>query len=79
MTTTGGRSTTDAQSGYTDAPIRRVTAGNGIEYAYHDLGASEVPLPASQPVRRRRRRLPRGSHLIPTRAAGQALIAPGNS
>ena len=44
MTTTGGQSTTDAQAGYADAPIRRVTAGNGIEYAYHDLGASEVPL-----------------------------------
>jgi pimeloyl-ACP methyl ester carboxylesterase len=44
MTTTGGQSTTDAQAGYADASIRRVTAGNGIEYAYHDLGASEVPL-----------------------------------
>jgi pimeloyl-ACP methyl ester carboxylesterase len=44
MTTTGGQPTSDAQAGYADAPIRRVTAGNGIEYAYHDLGASEVPL-----------------------------------
>ena len=26
------------------APNRRVAAGNGIEYAYRDLGASEVPL-----------------------------------
>jgi pimeloyl-ACP methyl ester carboxylesterase len=44
MTTTGGQSTTDARAGYADASIRRVTAENGIEYAYHDLGASEVPL-----------------------------------
>ena len=44
MTTTGGQSTTDAQAGYADDPIGRVAAGNGIEYAYHDLGAGEVPL-----------------------------------
>jgi len=44
MTTTGDQPTTDAQSGYTDASIRRVTAEDGIEYAYHDLGAGEVPL-----------------------------------
>jgi pimeloyl-ACP methyl ester carboxylesterase len=44
MTTTGGQPTTDAQSGYADATIRRVTAEDGIEYAYHDLGAGEVPL-----------------------------------
>src|SRR4029077_3336225 len=44
MTTTGDQPTTDAQSGYTDASIRRVAAEDGIEYAYHDLGAGEVPL-----------------------------------
>jgi pimeloyl-ACP methyl ester carboxylesterase len=30
--------------GYADASMRRVTAGNGIEYAYRDLGESDVPL-----------------------------------
>ena len=44
MTTTGDQPTSDAQSGYADASIRRVTAEDGIEYAYHDLGAGEVPL-----------------------------------
>jgi pimeloyl-ACP methyl ester carboxylesterase len=44
MTTTGGQSTADAHGGYADDPIGRVTAGNGIEYAYHDLGGSDVPL-----------------------------------
>jgi pimeloyl-ACP methyl ester carboxylesterase len=29
---------------YADAPIRRVTAENAIEYAYRDLGEGEVPL-----------------------------------
>ena len=29
---------------YTDASTQRITAGNGIEYAYRDLGESEVPL-----------------------------------
>jgi pimeloyl-ACP methyl ester carboxylesterase len=44
MTTTGEEPATDAQGRYADASIRRVTAENGIEYAYHDLGAGEVPL-----------------------------------
>jgi pimeloyl-ACP methyl ester carboxylesterase len=44
MTTTGEQPTAGAQGRYADAPIRRVTAGNGVEYAYHDLGAGEVPL-----------------------------------
>ena len=44
MTTADEQPTTDAHAGYADAPIRRVTAENGIEYAYHDLGAGEVPL-----------------------------------
>ena len=30
--------------GYVDVSTQRVTAGNGIEYAYRDLGESEVPL-----------------------------------
>ena len=29
---------------YADPSTRRVGAGNGIEYAYRDLGASDVPL-----------------------------------
>jgi len=33
-----------ATSGYTDAAMQRVMAGNGIEYAYRDLGESDVPL-----------------------------------
>src|SRR5438876_10515732 len=30
--------------GYTDASIERVTAGNAFEYAYRDVGESDVPL-----------------------------------
>jgi pimeloyl-ACP methyl ester carboxylesterase len=33
-----------ARVGYADVPTQRVTAGNGVEYAYRDLGASDVPL-----------------------------------
>lgn len=44
MTTTGEQPAPDAQARYADASIRRVTAENGIEYAYHDLGTGEVPL-----------------------------------
>ena len=29
---------------YTDASTQRITAGNGIDYAYRDLGESDVPL-----------------------------------
>jgi pimeloyl-ACP methyl ester carboxylesterase len=36
--------TTDPQTRYADASIKQVAAGNGIEYAYRDLGESEVPL-----------------------------------
>src|SRR6185295_2907795 len=43
MTATDGQ-TTGAQGGYADAPIQRIAAGNGIEYAYRDLGAGDVPL-----------------------------------
>ena len=42
MTTTSEQPVT--RTGYVDASTQRVTAGNGIEYAYRDLGESEVPL-----------------------------------
>jgi len=42
MTTTSEQPVT--QTGYVDASTQRVTAGNGIEYAYRDLGESDVPL-----------------------------------
>ena len=42
MTTTSEEATTE--TGYTGASTERVTAANGIEYAYRDLGKSEVPL-----------------------------------
>jgi pimeloyl-ACP methyl ester carboxylesterase len=44
METTHEQTTTDRQTGYADAPIKRVTAENAIEYAYRDLGAGDVPL-----------------------------------
>jgi pimeloyl-ACP methyl ester carboxylesterase len=43
MTATNGQ-TPGAHAGYADAQIQRVTAENGIEYAYRELGAGEVPL-----------------------------------
>jgi pimeloyl-ACP methyl ester carboxylesterase len=43
MTATDGQAT-GAQASYLDAQIQRITAGNGIEYAYRDLGAGKVPL-----------------------------------
>src|SRR6478736_4829042 len=42
MTTTSEQPTT--ATGYVDASTERATAGNGIEYAYRDLGQGEVPL-----------------------------------
>jgi pimeloyl-ACP methyl ester carboxylesterase len=36
--------TVEASLTYTDLPAQRVVAGNAIEYAYRDLGHSEVPL-----------------------------------
>src|SRR5262245_2129045 len=36
--------TETAPVGYDEASIERVTADNGIEYAYRDLGAGDVPL-----------------------------------
>ncbi len=44
MATTDEQTTTGLQTGYADAPIKRVTAENAIEYAYRDLGAGDVPL-----------------------------------
>jgi len=44
MATADGQTTTDQQSGYADASIKRVTAENVIDYAYRDLGEGEVPL-----------------------------------
>jgi pimeloyl-ACP methyl ester carboxylesterase len=44
MATTDEQTTTDQQTGYADASIKRVTAENAIEYAYRDLGAGDVPL-----------------------------------
>jgi pimeloyl-ACP methyl ester carboxylesterase len=41
MTTTDGPS---AQAGYVDAQIQRITAENGIEYAYRDVGTGDPPL-----------------------------------
>jgi pimeloyl-ACP methyl ester carboxylesterase len=35
---------TDALTPFTDTPTRHVAAGGGVEYAYRDLGGSEVPL-----------------------------------
>jgi pimeloyl-ACP methyl ester carboxylesterase len=34
----------DTPAGYADVTTRRVAAGNGIEYAYRDLGRGDVPL-----------------------------------
>jgi pimeloyl-ACP methyl ester carboxylesterase len=34
----------DNPRGYADVSTRRVTAGNAIDYAYRDVGASDVPL-----------------------------------
>jgi pimeloyl-ACP methyl ester carboxylesterase len=44
MATTGEQTTTDPQTGYADASIKRVTGENAIEYAYRDLGGGDVPL-----------------------------------
>ena len=43
--------TADTTTGYADALIKRITAANGIEYAYHEVGAGEVPLVALQHFR----------------------------
>jgi pimeloyl-ACP methyl ester carboxylesterase len=44
MAATDQQTTTDSQTGYADASVKRVAAENAIEYAYRDLGAGDVPL-----------------------------------
>jgi pimeloyl-ACP methyl ester carboxylesterase len=44
MTTTDAKVATDTPVLYAAASTQRVTAENGIEYAYRDLGESDVPL-----------------------------------
>jgi pimeloyl-ACP methyl ester carboxylesterase len=44
MATTDNETTSDPSIVYADASIKRVTAENGIDYAYRDLGESDVPL-----------------------------------
>src|SRR2546423_10155295 len=44
MASTHEQAGTDAPTTYTDASTQRVTAENGIEYAYRDVGDGEVPL-----------------------------------
>ena len=44
MTATEEQTKADAHAGYADASILRVTAENGIEYAYRDVGAGDPPL-----------------------------------
>jgi len=44
MASTHERPSTDTPTTYTDASTQRVTAENGIEYAYRDVGEGDVPL-----------------------------------
>ncbi len=44
MATTEEQMRPETRTGFLDAPTRRITAGNAIEYAYRDLGEGEVPL-----------------------------------
>jgi pimeloyl-ACP methyl ester carboxylesterase len=44
MATTDEQTTTDTPIRYADASTQRVTAANGIEYAYRDLGEGDLPL-----------------------------------
>jgi pimeloyl-ACP methyl ester carboxylesterase len=44
MATTEEQTQSKTPMGYADAPTRRVTADNAIEYAYRDLGQGDVPL-----------------------------------
>jgi pimeloyl-ACP methyl ester carboxylesterase len=44
MASTQEQARTDAPTTYTDASTQRVTADNGIEYAYRDVGDGDVPL-----------------------------------
>jgi pimeloyl-ACP methyl ester carboxylesterase len=44
MASTHEQTTTQMPTRYADASTQRVAAGNGIEYAYRDVGAGDVPL-----------------------------------
>jgi pimeloyl-ACP methyl ester carboxylesterase len=44
MTSTHEQTTTEMPTTYAEAATQRVSAGNGVEYAYRDVGASDVPL-----------------------------------
>jgi pimeloyl-ACP methyl ester carboxylesterase len=44
MASTDEQTRTDTPATYTAASTQRVTAGNGIEYAYRDVGDGDVPL-----------------------------------
>ena len=44
MAGTHEQATTDTPTTYSDASTQRVTAENGIEYAYRDVGDGDVPL-----------------------------------
>jgi pimeloyl-ACP methyl ester carboxylesterase len=44
VTSTDAHTTVDTPTGYAGASTQRVAAENGIEYAYRDLGESDVPL-----------------------------------
>src|SRR3989440_11612172 len=44
MASTHEQARTDKPTAYTDASTQRVTAANGIEYAYRDVGDGDVPL-----------------------------------
>src|SRR5262245_11811849 len=44
MSSTQEQTRADTQTTYTDASTQQVTAGNGIEYSYRDLGEGDVPL-----------------------------------
>jgi pimeloyl-ACP methyl ester carboxylesterase len=44
VSTTDHQTTTGDHTGYAGAAIRRVTADNGIDYAYREFGAGDVPL-----------------------------------
>jgi pimeloyl-ACP methyl ester carboxylesterase len=44
MTGTYEQATTDTPTTYTDALTQQITAENGIEYAYRDVGGGDVPL-----------------------------------
>jgi pimeloyl-ACP methyl ester carboxylesterase len=43
MASTHQQARTDAPTTYTDASTQRVTAENGIEYAYRDVGGGDLP------------------------------------